>query len=353
MTAVKKVPGWTLDDIWSSASYLIHNVRLTGEAEVIEMSRDSYEKSSFLDQRVCTPEAGQSLLRNFADFYNKNTEEAGNDTRFIFHISHVGSTLMSRAIGVAPNVLSLREPVLLRWLAEIRGALTLPESRYTAVGYTKTLKIVLALLARKFDQTDIVVVKASSFANILAEDILTLQPNSNAIGVFSRFETFAANVLKGGGAWSDMVAQAPSRMKRLHAMLGRQPWQLAYMGPGELVALNWLTEMLTLSRVEQRYADRFKWVDFDEFLSSPAANLAAVASDLKIEWSKEAELKLRQKKVLSTSSKNTMKSFDRSARNKIIAEVQKNSGVEIGKGLDWLKRAIADHRECRVVEKFL
>lgn len=353
MTGADKVPGWTLDDIWGSARYLVHNVRPTGEAEVFEMTRACYELSSFLDHRVSTPDAGQSKLFNFAGFYEKSTAEAAYDTRFIFHISHVGSTLMSRAIGAAPNVLSLREPVLLRWLSEIRASLTAPESRYTAVGYTKTLKIVLALLARKIDPTDTVVVKVTSFANILAEDILTLQPKSSAIGMYCRFHPFAANVLKGGGAWSDMVAQAPGRMKRLHAMLGRQPWQLAFMGPGEIVALNWLTEMLTLARVEQRHSGRFKWVDFDEFLAPAAPNVAAVASDLNIKWSKQADLNLRQREVLSTNSKNISKSFDSSSRNKVIADVQKSSSDEIGRGLAWLQRAISDHRECRIIEKFL
>lgn len=353
MTGAKQVAGLTLDDIWNSAAYLVHNVRLTGEAEVIDMTRASYEQSSFLDHRLVAPEGAQRRLVSFAELYQKVPAVEDCETRFIFHISHVGSTLISRAVGVAPNVLSLREPILLRWLSDIRGALAYPESRYTTAGYARALRTALGLLARKIDPADIVVVKASSFTNNLAEDILTLQPKSVAVGVYSCFEPFAANVLKGRGAWSDMVAQAPGRMKRLHAMLGRQPWQLAFMSTGELVALNWLTEMMTLARAGQRYPARFKWVNFDTFLSPAEPNVAAIAADLNVGWSKKADLNLQQKKVFSTYSKNTSENFDSASRDKIIADARQRSAVEIGKGLDWLKRAIADHRECRVVEKFL
>ena len=47
---------------------------------------------------------------------------------FIFHTGHVGSTLVSRLLDETGDVLSLREPLPLRTLADAMDVLTLPES---------------------------------------------------------------------------------------------------------------------------------------------------------------------------------------------------------------------------------
>ncbi|MEL7190174.1 MAG: hypothetical protein AAGK17_11525, partial [Pseudomonadota bacterium] len=46
--------------------------------------------------------------------------QARDDARFIFHIGHVGSTLLARLLGEAPDTLALREPQLLRQFAELK-----------------------------------------------------------------------------------------------------------------------------------------------------------------------------------------------------------------------------------------
>src|SRR5207248_621900 len=75
------------------------------------------------------------------------------DARWIFHIGHVGSTLLSRLLGELDRVLAIREPRLLRDLA-----LSPPEVR------ERYVQPMPKLMSRTFAADEIACVKATSFA---------------------------------------------------------------------------------------------------------------------------------------------------------------------------------------------
>lgn len=333
----------TLNDIQESARWHVHQVQIDGQAEIVPMTLESYRESSFLDHRIKRPEPLQAYTADFVELGKRLGDVAGYDTRYIFHISHVGSTLLSRVAGTLPGVLALREPLLLRWLADIRRDLRQPESRFTQAGYEVRLRTALGLLARPIEGADKVVVKATSYASSLATDIMTLQPKARATAIYCRFESFAATVLRGKGGWIDMLSQAPSRMHRLHERLGRQPWQLAYMSPGEIVALNWLTEMLALTDAAARFPDRFVWGDFDTFIADPLAEAGGFVRGLGLDWSEHDVAALRESGVLSRYSKHPDRAYDAREREKEKAEALARQAGEIRKGRAWLDRALSDN----------
>lgn len=343
----------TLKDIQGSARWLVYQVDINGRAEIVPMTLETYRETSFLDYRIKRPTPSQIYTADFAQLGKLFGDPAVHDTRYIFHISHVGSTLLSRVVGTLPNVLSLREPILLRWLSDIRRDLRLPESRFTSAGYEARLRTVLGLLARPIDEVGKVVVKATSFASNLAVDILTLQPLARATAIYCRFDSFAATVLRGQGGWSDMLSQAPSRMRRLHDMLGRQPWQLAYMSPGEIVALNWLTEMLALADAAARFPQRFKWVDFDAFILDPFGAAGGFVDALGLDWSVEDADELRNSGILSRYSKHPDRAYDAGEREKEKAEASARQGHEIRRGRAWLERALGDNPQFARIAPFV
>lgn len=349
MTASPSLAG---DEIKSSARWHVHQVSVTGTAEVVSMTNQSYAASSFLDHRIVLPEAAIAHNVKFSSLHQFFGDPAGNETRFLFHISHVGSTLLSKALGVAPECLCLREPILLRWLSDIRRDLHLPESRYNKAAYRQLLCTIVGLLARPLGEEKNVIVKATSYASNLADDILNCQPRSRAVGIYSRFEIFAANVLKGMGGWQDMLSQAPKRMQRLHSLLGRQPWQLAYLSPGEIVALNWLTEMTTLSLAESRHRDRFTWIEFDSFLSDSSKNMSGIARQLGLAWGKREDKRLAVSGIMETYSKGGGREYSAASRKIEIAALAEQNAAEIEKGRAWLDRALNDHQELRIVQPF-
>ena len=90
-----------------------------GKVRLIAMDRDSYRAASFLDDRMLQQPVDAQLLP-WPDVEAAIGDELRCDARWIFHIGHVGSTLISRLLGEVDAVLAVREPRLLRDIAEGR-----------------------------------------------------------------------------------------------------------------------------------------------------------------------------------------------------------------------------------------
>jgi len=322
-------------------------------ANLVRMDRASYDASSFLDRRIQVPAGAEVYELPFQSLSSIFQNVAESRTRFLFHISHVGSTLISKLIGSNPNFLSLREPVLLRNLSEYKQTISEPESRIDRQTYLATLKTTLGLLARPLGEASEVVVKATSYANILASDILSLQPHSRAVGIYSQYENFAANILKGGAGWLDILQMSPVRMKRLHVMLGRQPWQLWRLRPGQVIAMSWLCEMLTLVSAASRHPGRFSWVEFDRFNEDPSAGIQDLCSALQLDWTSFDTGRMLDSGLLNVYGKSSDRVYGASDRKNDILENKARHSSSIDDGKKWLVRAIHDHSELTVVKELI
>src|SRR5215213_9145920 len=76
---------------------------------LVRLDEAAYRAASFLDDRMMRPgieiricSLDQAMIETAAD--------SRNDARWIFHIGHVGSTLVARLLGELGEVLSIREP---------------------------------------------------------------------------------------------------------------------------------------------------------------------------------------------------------------------------------------------------
>ena len=83
---------------------------------LIAMDRDSYRAASFLDDRMLQQPVDAQMLP-WPEVEDAVAGELRTDARWIFHIGHVGSTLISRLLGELDGVSAVREPRLLRDLA--------------------------------------------------------------------------------------------------------------------------------------------------------------------------------------------------------------------------------------------
>ncbi len=97
-------------------------------ALLVQLSERAYRAASFLDDRILTPDVkgGWASLPSVLEAARAIGER--KPLHFIFHTGHVGSTLLSRLLDESGCVLSLREPLPLRTLADARDVLELPES---------------------------------------------------------------------------------------------------------------------------------------------------------------------------------------------------------------------------------
>lgn len=329
--------------VGQDAGVYVAEVLTHGDAVVFAMDAEHYAASAFLDRRIKRPEPAVTATLAWNALQGFGTLCSAQQTRWIFHISHVGSTLLSRALGVHRHVLALREPTLLRWLAHQRAALHLAESRVDQATWERSLAAALALLGRPLGDRNNVVIKATSYCNIMAREIMMKQPRARAVGVYCDLDNFLAGILKGKGGFLDILEMAPIRLRRLHRLLGQETWSLAAMSPAEQAAMSWTCEILSLWDAQRWQPARFSWINFDRWAGNEPEIMQELANALDIAWSDQDADALTQSGILATYSKYDGRAFNAQDRLAEIAAIKAQEAAKLRQGLDWFDRCCAIH----------
>src|SRR5258708_21285687 len=150
----------TATRIWQDAGWLAQAVDPNaGLIRLVEMTPQDYRQASFLDDRILKPGQNAHLLPWDED-HTCMPASVRTDARWIFHVGHVGSTLLSRILGELDNVLAVREPRSLRDLtffpSDVREK------------FVPTLR---ALMSRAFDPGQSAIVKPTSMVSEIADDL--------------------------------------------------------------------------------------------------------------------------------------------------------------------------------------
>jgi hypothetical protein len=298
----------------------------SGTTTLLRLSRADYEQSSFLDGRIGGLRRPSRALP-FVQLRDAVAAAALPESAwFVFHIGHVGSTLLSRLLGRHPALLSVREPDILR---------TLAQSPAVAAGYLPTF---LKLWSRCWEPGARAVVKASSFTSDLAVQILARDYLPKAIFMGVPPETYLATIFGGANAPMEAKALAPFRLARLRARLGCR-WRLEEMSEGEIVALSWACEASALAAAHMQFAERVHVVNFDNFLARPQQSLAAAFAHFDVAVDEKEIAHLLAGPEMRSYSKAPEYAYDAALRQSVLAEGRARFDAEIRRGLSWLDRA--------------
>jgi hypothetical protein len=302
---------------------------------VIELAEAAYRTASFLDDRILGPATRGGWLP-----FDRVLDAAQRvaDLRplhFIFHTGHVGSTLVSRLLDETGAVLSLREPLPLRTLADAHDVLRHPESLLSPARFDELLTGQLRLWSRGYASTRCVVVKATSSAARLAPTILA-RGGTRAIYLNQRAESAIATLLAGQNSPLDLRGHGPGRMQRLCARLGRPLTPLHALSLGELAAMSWLAESLCRHDVLARFAGQVLAVDFDEFLADVGGGMRRVLAQFELPIDERELSRLAASPVLTRYSKAPEHPYGPTLRMQLLDQARREHRTEVGRGLVWL-----------------
>jgi len=287
---------------------------------LIAMDEISYRAASFLDERVLAPgtmtrwERTEDVARVMA------ASTCARPLHFIFHSGHVGSTLLSRLLDEVRGVLSLREPLPLRTLADAAD--------------DRLIETFLRLWERGFESTKSVVLKATSSAARVAPALLSRRPNADAVYLNLPPEPYLATLLAGANSEIDLNTHAAERLRRLRTVLGADTPSLLSMSPGELAAMSWLTERLTQQQLMDQFGVRILPLDFDQLLTSPTETMRTVVNHFAIDAPSIGDI--TNSPVLARYSKAPEYAYSPKLRADILSESRLRNGGEIRAGLHML-----------------
>ena len=303
---------------------------------LVRLDAAAYRAASFLDDRILSPATQGAWLSIGRVAEAARRAVNPRPVHFIFHTGHVGSTLVSRLLDETGEVLSLREPLPLRTLAEAGDVLGPPDSLLSPAQFDLALALFMRLWSRGYDRTRSVVVKATSSAGRLAVPILAGNPAAHAIYMNLHAEPYVATLLAGQNSPLDLRGHGPERIRRLAARLGSALAPLHALSLGELAAMSWLAETLTQRDAVRQFGGRILAVDFEAFLSNVSDGMTRIVSHFALSCDARYLAEVGRSPVLTRYSKAPEYSYTPSIRTEVLRDSRRDNRVEIRKGLDWL-----------------
>lgn len=315
------------------------------------LTEDDYVKASFLDHRLPKPKIVRSI--NFDDLQDAVAEtNLDPSAQFIFHISHVGSTLISRLLGAHPNVFALRQPALLPELAytHLKSATAPPQWR--GERFEARFLALLKLWSRTFRRSQRSIIKIPSFVSELANLIFAQPYEPKAIFMFASPERHLANILRSQGSMRETQRRAAMRLFRLNNRLGTH-FRQQDMSMSETVAMSWASEMTSLAEAASAFPERVLWVDFDQFLAAPEIMLSQCFAHLGVDTSPVQIGSILAGPHMRQYSKAPGQHYDASVRDAVIKESREKFSEEIRNGLRWLDDAAARYAPLKNATELL
>jgi len=321
----------------ASPDILLHRLDPVHEAaHLVRLNEAAYAQAAFLDDSIMGPQTPGLWAR--LDEIAGLTGGLPERCDFIFHIGHVGSTLMSRLLGAFPGVLSLREPMPLPLLAQLHGHLNRPESLWSAERFEAVLSLCLKLWSRTYRPGQLPLIKATSWAGEMAPALLSRSSRPRALMMTVTPEAYLAGVLVSPPATGDVRVSATTALARLHRRLGAEPFTLHRMSLGERTAMVWACEMLALKAAADEHPGQVHWIDFDTFLAAPEPGLTAALTHLGQPADPAAVRMVVQGPLMSRYAKGGHP-FDAAKRRQLLNSSRQSNHAEIIKGLAWLEDA--------------
>jgi hypothetical protein len=291
----------------------------SGTVSLLRLSETDYRAASFLDQRVLRPD---STLLEAPWAGLALPEDARRDVQYIFHIGNVGSTLLSRLLGELPDVLALREPLLLRAFA----ADPPPAEDFDRL---------TALLSRTFRPAQRANVKATSFTSEIADRLVPA--GSKAVFLYARPDRYLENILAGENSWQTLQALSPIRLARLQGRCPALEADPGAMHDGLRAALGWACEMSSLVAAATRLpTGAVLWLDFDTFLEDPLHQFCTVAAHFGHEADEATARAIVEGPLMGRYSKALDFEYSPALRCEILADARFRHGAAIRDGLNWL-----------------
>lgn len=321
--AFAKGPGWFPQQMDAATDRVL----------LVRMTEENYREASFLDQRMLSQQS-QPQWAGWAELEAAD-QASRSDADFIFHIGHVGSTLISRLLGELDGVLALREPQILRNFADLAADRDLPHAIWSSEQFDQRLETAIAWLSRVFTPQDRAQIKASSFVSEIAAPMIGDQRKALLLSVSP--QRYLATILAGENSRQELAMLAPVRLKRLHKRLGCEDWNLWELDEPVRAAMSWLCEILALEEARKTAPDNhILWVDFDAFLDAPSEQLTDIARFFGYPHDPDTIAGLTSGPLMTRYSKAPDHDYSPDLREKLLAEARAAHQDGIDKALTWL-----------------
>ncbi len=204
-------------------------------------------------------------------------EQPRGRLHFLFHSAFCGSTLLTRALSVPGAAMGLSEPTVLNDVVGFRRRGAPPAA------VARAADLSLRLLGRPFAPGEAVIVKPSNVVNPLAELLLAIECDAQALFLYAPLETFLVSVARKGlhcRAWVRELLEGYLHDRFID--LGFAPEDYFRLTDLQVAAVGWLAQHQFFTQLCAKLGNRLASLDADRLTSDPGAAIKAVGAHYRL-----------------------------------------------------------------------
>jgi hypothetical protein len=295
---------------------------------LLRVAPELVERESFLDTRLPVDFATARGVP--IDELDAAAPAHGRAPAWLWHTSFCGSTLMARMLHQAPWCTALREPLVLRRLADA-------SDRGQAVG--ELLAPVVGLLARPWSSAGRVLIKPTHAALNIAVPLLAATPGSRALVMTSPLADFLVSHLKKSAETLAKVPVLAERALRATTLAARLPRE-AFAPPDALaaVAVQWAAQRELVAVLRAAAAPgQLRVVDWQQVQAAPVEAASWASRWLGLGHDGDA-LRRHAAEVSGRHAKATTRPFDSRTRQAEAEWLLSQHREDVARALEWAGR---------------
>lgn len=322
--------------------YLFDTLPEQGRSRFLVTNERELAAATFVDIRY-EPKATDDVLvgtQELVSLFGANPVERPS-IGFVFHHAYVCSTLLARSLNELQAFISLKEPWILRRLAELkrRHAGTIPAEHWKMMVSTY-----VDLLAKQFKTGDTLIIKATNLANNLLYDVFCYWPERPVLYMHSDIQAFlVSNLKKNNETQAKMPGFLADFLKDsdLHTKIGdlQMPPTLSLL---QTCALIWVANTYTLKVAAETYgAHQLRCLDMRTLLAHPEAATRSVSEHFGHEPGEHDVVRMTSKDIMGRNAEDKRQAYDGAIKFREDQQVLKAHRDEIEAVVEWVDPLVA------------
>ncbi len=254
--------------------------------------------------------------------------------KLICHTAFCGSTLLSKSLGLSHQAFVYREPNLVSELALWKRA---EGEGHNQKYYNDVIKLTLALLCRTPDG-ETPVMKLNDNCNELAKDLLSKNPKSSALIMYSNLEDFLISTLKN----TDRRTFVHSRLKELSgfSVPGFENLDTTELTDPKSIALLWIKQIVIAADMITEQGDQVVSLLGDDLFEDLPSSTEALAQHMVLKPRKNLSVE-GLTELVSTHAK-TGQQFDAAEHLEKQNQLKDQYRSDIDEALQWASPILSD-----------
>ncbi len=318
----------TIEDLLRSPEYLPSAVELTRRTvRFVRIAREDYRQRVFLENGSGDTEGSANVSLDALMEGLQRLHEPASVPSWIFHTGYCCSTLLARCFEHDAHVHVVKEPWILLDVAHATNAAIFldPEDRLDI------LRLVIALLSRRFAGQSAVIIKPGALVNILFEDVMAVSAGVRCLLLYQDLEDHLCQVLK----YPDRRTLARNRARLLAAeatrLFGTEHGYRDDLSDGQAAALVWQVWRRRFGDISRTAASTSTLLSMsaEEFLSAPISQYRRVRSHFCLGEGDAPSA------PLTRHAKAVHRIYNPSVRQDDLRRAREDFAVELREALDW------------------